>query len=220
MQKASPTRMNLLILKAQVESGRKGLGLLRSKREALVREFFSAMDTVVASRDLLRQRMEGAMNSLAVALGLDGRAAVQSAAFACQRDIPIEMVERNIWGVRFPEIHPRSVIRTIDARGYAVPSVSSYTSTAARDFEKVLDQVLKIISVEMRLKRLGEEIKKTTRRINALTEIVLPDLKLQIRAIRFALEEREREDIFRMKRFKEKQAVESIDNPGGCGILI
>ena len=206
MQKASPTRMNLLVLKTQVESARKGLDLLRSKREALVREFFSAMDTVIASRDLLRSMMEAAMNSLAVSLGLDGRAAVQSAAFAAQRDIPVELVEKNIWGVRFPEIRHRSVIRSADARGYAVTGVSSYTNTAARDFEKVLDQVLKIISVEMRLKRLGVEIKKTTRRINALTEIVLPDLKLQIRAIRFALEEREREDIFRMKRFKRKQA--------------
>jgi V/A-type H+-transporting ATPase subunit D len=208
VEKQSPTRMNLLILKAHVESARKGLDLLRSKREALVREFFSAMDSVVASRDLLRRMMEGAMNSLAVALGLDGRAAVQSAAFAAQRDIPVELVEKNIWGVKFPEIRHRSVIRSADARGYAVTGVSSYTNTAARDFEKALDQVLKIISVEMRLKRLGGEIKKTTRRINALTEIVLPDLKFQIRAIRYALEEREREDIFRMKRFKEKHATQ------------
>ena len=50
---------------------------------------------------------------------------------------------------------------------------------------------------------VGSEIKKTTRRINALTEVVLPNLQRQIRIIRFALEEREREDIFRMKRFKE-----------------
>ena len=208
MQKASPTRMNLLVLKAQVESARKGLDLLRSKREALVREFFSAMDTVIASRDLLRRMMAAAMNSLAVSLGLDGRAVVQSAAFAAQRDIPVEVVEKNIWGVRFPEIRHRSVIRATDTRGYAVTGVSSYTNTAARDFEKVLDQVLRIISVEMRLKRLGGEIKKTTRRINALTEIVLPGLQCQIRAIRFALEEREREDIFRMKRFKGKHAAD------------
>ncbi|MBI3995712.1 MAG: V-type ATP synthase subunit D [Nitrospirae bacterium] len=207
MQKASPTRMNLLILKGQVESARKGLDLLRSKREALVREFFSTLDTVVASRDLLRSLMEGGMNSLAVALGRDGRAVVESAAFAAHRDIPVELVEKNIWGVKFPEIRHPGVIRSADARGYAVTGVSSYVNTAARDFERALDQALKIISVEMRLKKIGEEIKKTTRRINALTEIVLPELHFQIRSVRFALEEREREDIFRMKRFKEKHAA-------------
>ncbi|MBI3610319.1 MAG: V-type ATP synthase subunit D [Nitrospirae bacterium] len=207
MQKAGPTRMHLLILKTQEESARKGLDLLRSKREALVREFFSAVDTVVASRDLLRRSMEGAMSALGVALGLDGRAAVESATFAAHRDIPIELTEKNIWGVKFPDIQYKSVIRSGDARGYSVAGVSSYANTAARDFERVLDQILKIISVEMRLKKIGDEIKKTTRRINALTEIVLPDLRLQIRAIRFALEEREREETFRMKRFKGKQAV-------------
>ncbi|MBI3597561.1 MAG: V-type ATP synthase subunit D [Nitrospirae bacterium] len=207
MQKASPTRMNLLILKARVGSVRKGLDLLRSKREALVREFFSTMDTVITSRDFLRRMMDGAMNSLSIALGLDGRAVVQSAAFATHRDIPFELAEKNIWGVKFPEIRYPSVIRSADARGYAVPSVSGYANTAARDFERVLDQILKIISVEMRLKKIGEEIKKTTRRINALTEIIVPDLQVQIRTIRFALEEREREEIFRMKRFKEKHAA-------------
>jgi V/A-type H+/Na+-transporting ATPase subunit D len=207
MEKQSPTRMNLLILKGRVESSRKGLDLLRSKRGALVREFFSAMETVIASRDLLRNLMEGAMRSLAVAIGLDGRAVVQSAAMAAQRDIPIELTEKNIWGVRFPEVRHPIVLRSVDARGYAMTGVSGYINTASRDFEKVLDQILKIISVEMRLKKIGGEIKKTTRRINALTEIVLPGLQLQIRAIRFALEEREREEIFRMKRFKEKQAI-------------
>lgn len=207
MEKQSPTRMNLLILKARVESSRKGLELLRSKREALVREFFSAMDAVIASRDLLRNLMEGAMRSLAVAIGLDGRAVVQSAALASRRDIPIELIEKNIWGVRFPEVRHPSVLRSVDARGYAMTGVSGYINTASRDFEKVLDQILKIISVEMRLKKIGGEVKKTTRRINALTEVVLPGLQLQIRGIRFALEEREREEIFRMKRFKERHVT-------------
>lgn len=204
MEKASPTRMNLLVLKAQVEVAQKGLELLRSKREALVREFFSIMDKVISTRDKLRGALQGAMNALSVALGMEGRAAVESAAFATRRDVPVELTEKNIWGVRFPDIHYLNVVRSSDARNYALFSVSSYANTAAREFERTLDIVLQIISVEMRLKKIGSEIKKTTRRINALTEVVLPDLQRQIRTIRFALEEREREDIFRMKRFKEK----------------
>ena len=204
MEKASPTRMNLLVLKAQVEVAQKGLELLRSKREALVREFFAIMKKVISIRDTLRGALQGAMNALSVALGMEGRAAVESTAFAARRDLPVELTEKNIWGVRFPDIRYQTVVRSSDARNYALFSVSSHTNTAAREFEKALDIVLQIISVEMRLKKIGSEIKKTTRRINALTEVVLPNLQRQIRTIRFALEEREREDIFRMKRFKEK----------------
>lgn len=204
MEKASPTRMNLLILKDQVEVAQKGLELLRSKREALVREFFAIMKKVISIRDTLRGALQGAMNALSVALGMEGRAAVESTAFATRRDLPVELTEKNIWGVRFPDIRYQTVVRSSDARNYALFSVSSYTNTAAREFERTLDIVLQIISVEMRLKKIGSEIRKTTRRINALTEVVLPNLQRQIRTIRFALEEREREDIFRMKRFKEK----------------
>ncbi len=203
MEKASTTRMNLLTLKDQVDVAQKGLDLLRSKREALVREFFAIMDKVISTRDQLRATLQGAMNALSVAEGMEGRAAVESTAFAARRDLPVELTEKNIWGVRFPDIEYQAVVRSSDARNYALSSVSSHTNTAAREFEKTLEVVLKIISVEIRLKKIGSEIKKTTRRINALTEIVLPNLQRQMRIIRFALEEREREDIFRMKRFKE-----------------
>ena len=202
MEKISPTRMNLLTLKARRDVAQQGLELLRSKREALVREFFAVMDRVISSRDQLRNILQRAMNALSVALGLEGRSAVQSAAMAAKRDLPVKLTERNVWGVRFPDIEYQTVVRSADARGYSLSGVSSHTNAAAREFEKTLDAVLKIISIEMRLKKIGSEIKKATRRINALTEIVLPDIQRQMRTIRFALEEREREDIFRMKRLK------------------
>jgi V/A-type H+/Na+-transporting ATPase subunit D len=203
MEKVSPTRMNLLILKDRVQTSQNGLDLLRSKREALVREFLKIMDQTISSRDLFHDALQVATNALTVALGIDGRAIVESATFATRRDLSVELTEKNVWGVRFPDLQYRSVVRSSDARSYALSSVSSHTNTAAREFEKTLDAALKIVSVEIRLKKIGTEIRKTTRRINALTEVILPVLKSQIRSIRFVLEEREREATFRMKRFKE-----------------
>ena len=55
------------------------------------------------------------------------------------------------------------------------------------------------------MKRLGAEIKRTTRRINALNEVVLPTLSHQVREIRLALEERDREEVFRTKRFRTRE---------------
>jgi V/A-type H+-transporting ATPase subunit D len=204
MEKAGPTRTHLLLLRARAASAGRGLDLLRSKREALVREFFKIMDRAVSNRDLFQETFQGAVNAMTVALGLEGRAGLESASFAARRDIPIELTEKNVWGVRFPDIHYRSVVRSSDARGYALSSVSSHANAAAREFEKTLDAVLRIISVEMRLKKIGAEIKRTTRRINALSEVILPDLKRRMRSIRFALEEREREETFRIKRFKKR----------------
>lgn len=202
MEKASPTRMRLLRLREQRGVAERGLSLLRTKREALIREFFGVIDEAVSRRDLLEQAMQGATRALAVAVGMEGRAAVASAGFAARREIPLALTEKNIWGIRFSEVSFQTVIRAADARGYALSSVSSHTDAAARRFEQAIDAALRVASVEAKLKKIGEEIRKATRRINALTEYLLPDLQRQIATIRLSLEESERGEIFRMKRLK------------------
>ncbi len=52
--------------------------------------------------------------------------------------------------------------------------------------------------------RLAEEIRKTTRRVNAVEQRLLPELREQVHYIRGVLDQREREDIFRLKRLKKK----------------
>ena len=204
LEPLSPTRTNLLILKAQEQGAREGLSLLRSKREALVRELFGAMEQAVATRDLFAESLQGAMHALAVSLGMQGRADVESAAFAARRDISLWLEEKVVWGVRFQDIRWQGVVRSADARGFAFSGVSSATIAASREFEKALEVVLRVVSVETRLKKIGAEINTATRRVNAFTEVVLPQLRQRIRGIRLALEEREREDVFRMKRFKKR----------------
>ncbi len=202
MEMIGRTRMNLLLLKRKVQIAERGLALLRSKREALVREFFAVMDHVVRSREQMETAIAQAMGSLALALGSDGQAVLRSISFAAQRHLPIDLIERNVWGVRFPELHYPTIARTLDNRGYSVPGASAFVDETARRFETVLELIFRSVAVEMRLKKLGAEIKKVTRRINALNEVMIPLLARQVRVIRRTLEEREREDLFRMKRFK------------------
>src|SRR5512134_420688 len=206
-----PTRMNLLILKAQERTAREGLSLLRSKREALVRELFGIMEQAVATRDLFSETLRGAMVSLSVSLGTEGRAGVESAAVAARRDVPLSLEEKSVWGVRYQDLRWRGVVRSADARGYAFSGVAAATIAASREFEKALEVVLRVVSVEGRLKKIGTEISKATRRVNTYTEVILPRLQAGIRGIRLALEEREREEIFRMKRFKKR----TRRGPGG-----
>lgn len=205
MDRPTPTRTDLLALTQQVAIALRGLDLLEGKREALLREFVALVDRAASARDTLRQGMQAACNALTLARATAGDEALRSAGLAARRDLGVELVERNVWGVRLPELRHPPAARAPDARGWPVAGSPPAIDEAAARFEAVLDQVLQDVAVECRLKRLGAEIRKTMRRIHALSERVLPVARAHMRTIARTLEEREREDRFRTKRFKGRR---------------
>jgi len=203
MEQVSPTRMNLLTKKAQIGLAKQGVDLLKKKRDALVKEFFGIVSQLLDSRDRLDELSHAAYRSLVLAKAIDGEFALRSAAAATQRHIYIEMTEKSVWGVKVPEVKKVDVRRPLLARGYSIIGTSSRVDTVAEYFEQILNLILEIASVEVHLKRLGAEIKKTTRRVNALEQNLIPTLSTQVRYIKNTLEERAREDTFRLKRIKQ-----------------
>ncbi len=73
-------------------------------------------------------------------------------------------------------------------------------------YESQLELVLEVAASELRLRRLAEEIGKSTRRVNALEYAVIPRLIADRVRIQSVLEERERQDHFRLKRVKQRKA--------------
>ncbi|HEX9190877.1 MAG TPA: V-type ATP synthase subunit D [Candidatus Deferrimicrobiaceae bacterium] len=118
----------------------------------------------------------------------------------------IVVVERIPTG-KSEEARWHGIVRSADSRGYFFPGVPGSTHAAAREFEKALEAVLNVVAVETRFRKIGAEIGKATRRINVLNKVLLPGLRARMRAILLSLEEREREDIFRMKRFKGRSGT-------------
>ncbi|MBI3601107.1 MAG: V-type ATP synthase subunit D [Nitrospinae bacterium] len=211
MNQTSPTRLNLLSLKTQHGLAKDGVRLLRSKRDALIMEFFTLMGDAAKFRDTLEKDTEDAFASLIMAKAFLGEDILTSAAYAHKRDINIDIEAKNIMGVIVPHIEDRNIKRAVDARGSS-PVIESYRITeVAERFEDVLNDIVKVASKEIKLKRLGREIQTTTRRINVLEEILIPSLVNRIRRIERVLEEREREDIFRLKRFKRLTIIISSD---------
>jgi len=191
--------------KQQITLAEQGMDLLKQKRDALLIEFMSVMDeTLRLSSDLQRTTSE-AQFSLAVAEAVDGSVAVRSAAMATKGEITIDMTGTKIMGVSVPVVTKgESPLRTSFSRGYAITSVSSRIDESADKFERILDVIIEYADIETRLKRLGEEIQKTNRRVNALEQITVPALKEQVAYIRQTLDERAREDLFRLKKVKKK----------------
>ncbi|KAF4697005.1 von Willebrand factor A domain-containing protein 8 [Perkinsus olseni] len=91
---------------------------------------------------------------------------------------------------------------------------------------KVLELLVRMASLQTAFITLDEEIKMTSRRVNALEYVVIPKIDAIIRFIEQAMDEQEREEFFRVKKIvekkKEKMAREAADRMaegGEAGVL-
>jgi V/A-type H+-transporting ATPase subunit D len=161
-------------------------------------------EQVLRSSDELERSVSESRAALALAEALDGPEAVQSAAFAAQGQVSLSVNVANVMGVLTPVIEQKSLARGPLDRGYSLATVSSRIEAVAEAFEHQLGLIVQLASSEMRLRRLAEEIGRTTRRVNALENVLIPRLEAQRSYVQMVLEEREREDLFRLKRVKMK----------------
>jgi vacuolar-type H+-ATPase subunit D/Vma8 len=71
--------------------------------------------------------------------------------------------------------------------------------TEAAEFEHLTELLLDAAPREMLIRRLGEALSQTSRQVNTLERRVAPELRQQMKGVRRALEEREREEQLRRK---------------------
>ena len=202
MEKSVPTRQHLIVLRKRYDVVRKGLVLLKSKREALMREFFGAVEENIRMRTRLAELFGRGQRRVEVARALNGAGPLESFAHSAKRDVTLNIRLKNIWGVNVPEIEEEALIRTLEARDTSPMGQRAEFFDVARDFEAIADQLVKIASREIKLHRIGEMIRADTRKINAITEVMLPVMKKDIKSIERVLDEREMEEVFRLKRHK------------------
>lgn len=204
MEEVRPTRAELLDRRAQIAVAEQGMELLKSKRDALMIEFMSVVDETLRLSDLLGRSLMKAEYAIGIARAIDGDGAVHSAALASKGEVLVEIDGRKVMGVAVPVVKrgPRPE-RDAFSRGYSPTGVSPRIDEAAEQFEAAIGAILEYAEVETRLKRLGEEITRTNRRVNALEQIRIPELKEQVAYIGQTLDERSREELFRLKKVKK-----------------
>ena len=195
-----PTRTNLLLLKDKARSVLNSIGILKARKQALIKEFLTATLPFLRSREDIRQSYGKALRELALSLGHEGKDTIESITIATERDFKIDVIEKSIWGLRYKDIvFHDAPVRDADTRGYNEYGTTPHLEEGANLFEKLLESMLHLAEYESKLKRLGDEILRTTRRIKVLEEMVFPTLKLQIKTITQYIGERERESFYRLK---------------------
>jgi V/A-type H+-transporting ATPase subunit D len=205
MENVNPTRSELLYRREQIRLAAQGMDLLKKKRDALLREFLPIIDETMRLSLLLERATADAQAVLALTTAVEGKKVLTSVSLATKGEVLVDISGTHVMGVPIPVIRKAETpIKTELERGYAITGVSARVDQTATKFEEIVDLMIQSADIETRLRRLGEELQKTNRRVNALENVVIPELQEQVKFIFSSLDERAREDHFRLKKVKKK----------------
>ncbi len=197
----APTRSNLLQRRDQVKLAVRGADLLKRKRDALIGEFFALVRSSLEARRQLAAASREAYFALFLANAWDGPENVSSLALAASQGVEVGVRMENIFGVKVPQVQAPEFDDTLP---FSPVGAGASTLEAASQFRKLVEAIINVAATETRLRRIGEEIKKTNRRVNALEQLVIPGINYEIRHIRSVLDQRALEETTVLKRIKAK----------------
>ena len=199
-----PTRSELINLKRRIKQTQNGYNLLKLKRDGLFHEFRTLLSEMIEAVSYTHLTYRQAVESISLAGAIEGGLAVKSAAIAISNRPEVEVSPRNIMGVVVPSVQGSNLTSTISERGVGLIGGSAYIDEAADSYSALIENIVKAAEMEATLKRLLVEIEATKRRVNALEFKVIPEMQEAQSFIQLRLEEMEREETFRLKRFKNK----------------
>ena len=200
----TPTCSELINLKRRIKQTKNGYKLLKMKRDGLFHEFRTLLSDMIKAKRELTESYVLAKSRIDLANAIEGGLKVRSAAIANSASPEVEVERRNIMGVVVPSVSGTNLKQAFGERSIGFTGSSPYIDEAADSFGNLIERMVKAAEMEATLKRLLAEIEATKRRVNALEFKVIPELEEARVFIQLRLEEMEREETFRLKRFKNK----------------
>ncbi len=202
-----PTRMELLALRKRRDIAERGRDLLREKLDALMIEFFEHVRQISVMRERSQELLVEAYYLFIEAQMVHGLAKLEGFSVGAEDRFDIDARTRNVIGVTLPSV--QISLSPLKSAPYNLLATSAKLDEATAKMAEALKAITELAGTEAATRKLAQAIASTKRRVNSLDYVILPRVLHSIRYIQMHLEEREREDFFRLKRIKrrmEKQA--------------
>lgn len=207
MENFAPTKSTLLSAKNSLDFSKKGFELLDKKRNVLIREMMSYVSKAYELQEEINIIFSKAYKALQSANISSGITNVEDIAMTVGKSNDYEILFKSVMGVEVPKI--------IFERKEIEPKYGFYRTSAAideamKEFNKVKYLTYELAEIENAVYRLAIEVSKTQKRTNALQNIQIPKFQEIVKFITEVLEEKEREDFFRLKVVKKKYKKEGF----------
>jgi len=206
----APTRSNLLRMRESLKLAREGYEILDKKREVLTTELMHVAHDATAIQERVWELFDEAYQALEIARLSMGRERLEWAALSVNETVEVQITPHSVMGVVIPAVKAYGAPPEMP---YGLGDTSVALDEAAACFRSVLAEIPALSETMTTVWRLARELQKTQRRVNALQYIFIPQYEETIAFIESALEEREREETFRLKRIKSRVQRPTIGPP-------
>jgi len=198
----SATKGNLLKLREEYLLAADALTFLEEKRDLLLEELLRLQAQAVKMRRGMARALEDAYQSLTAGLLALGSPAVARTALGVEGDDRVLLKDRAFLGMPMPVVEFQPGSRRPE---FSFGGTVSYMDECQLAIREALGQISALAEVEAVLWRLAGELQRTVRRSNALNYVMIPSYRETIHYLEGALEEREREALFQLKRVKARK---------------
>jgi len=201
-----PSRMNLTLMKARLKGAQKGHSLLKKKADALTMRFRMILKKIIETKTLMGEVMKEASFSLAEAkftMGDFNHLVIQNVNKA---QIKVRSKFDNVAGVNLPIFESFSD----GSDSYELTGLSKggqQINKLKKNYAKAIELLVELASLQTSFVTLDEVIKITNRRVNAIEYVIIPRIERTLAYITSELDEREREEFFRLKKIQNKKAI-------------
>jgi V/A-type H+-transporting ATPase subunit D len=187
-----PTKGYLMETKRRIQTIERGTEFLKLKRDQLAKELTESLDVLKGRRGMMMNNLQEAYNALTAAYLSLGPAEVQSQTRSIKNTLDIEVLPRSVMGVVYPSIRIKDTPET----GAELDITLAH---AAEKVFEIIDELIRLAEFEERVFRIAEELGTTSRKVNALENMVIPDMRHTIKFIEDKLDAESMEELVRMK---------------------
>lgn len=199
--------MAMTLMKARLKGAEKGHSLLKKKADALQIKFRQILKKIIETKSLMGGVMKEAsfsMSEAKFAVGNDFNTIVLQNVNKAQTKVRTK--KENVAGVNLPifEAYQDSG-DTWELAGLA--RGGQQLSKLKKNYARAVQLLVDLASLQTSFITLDEVIKVTNRRVNALEHVLIPRIERTLAYIMTELDEREREEFYRLKKVVEKKKI-------------
>ncbi|MGI6485550.1 MAG: V-type ATP synthase subunit D [Tepidanaerobacteraceae bacterium] len=200
-QNIAPTKTNLMLAESALKLSKKGYELLDRKRNVLIRELMGLVEHAENMQTKVNEIFRDAYEALQIANVTLGITEVYELAMSVPEATDFKVLTLSVMGAEIPKI---SFQKQEIEHYYSFFHTNTALDVAVQKFHDVKYLIYELAEIEDTIFRLAFEIKRTQKRANALYNIQIPKYENIVKQISEIIEEKEREDFFRLKVLKKK----------------